>query len=154
GDGAVGSGHWGSNWGYGVPPGQVEFAHTLVDGGVDVVHGHSSHHPRPLELYRGRPVLYGCGDLIDDYEGIRGHEEYRDELRLLYLARLVPGGGAPAELRMAPVRARRLRLEEAASEERAWLRSVLDRVSRGFGVRVGQEPDVLGGLLYAEPATG
>ncbi|WP_236246070.1 CapA family protein [Streptomyces sp. CC210A] len=154
GDVAVVSVHWGSNWGYGVPPGQVEFAHTLVDGGVDVVHGHSSHHPRPLELYRGRPVLYGCGDLIDDYEGIRGHEEYRDELRLLYLARLVPGGGAPAELRMAPVRARRLRLEEAASEERAWLRSVLDRVSRGFGVRVGQEPDVLGGLLYAEPATG
>lgn len=37
--------HWGSNWGYEVPDEHVDFAHALVDAGVDVVHGHSSHHP-------------------------------------------------------------------------------------------------------------
>jgi poly-gamma-glutamate synthesis protein (capsule biosynthesis protein) len=37
---------------------------------VDVVHGHSSHHCKGAEVYRGRLVLYGCGDLISDYEGI------------------------------------------------------------------------------------
>lgn len=31
---------------------------------VDVVHGHSSHHTKGAEVYRGRLVLYGCGDLI------------------------------------------------------------------------------------------
>ncbi|WP_175408870.1 CapA family protein [Streptomyces sp. TRM64462] len=151
GDLVVVSVHWGSNWGYGVPPGQVEFAHTLVDGGVDLVHGHSSHHPRPVEVYRGRLVLYGCGDCVDDYEGISGYEKYRDELRLLYFAALEPGTGRLAGLRMAPVRARRMRLEEASDDERAWLRATLDRVSRGFGVRVGAEPPERGRMLYAEP---
>ena len=70
GDIAVVSVHWGSNWGYDVPREQVRFAHRLIDDGVDVVHGHSSHHPRPVEVYRDRLVLYGCGDLINDYEGI------------------------------------------------------------------------------------
>lgn len=148
GDLVVVSVHWGSNWGYGVPRSQLEFAHALVEGGVDVVHGHSSHHPRPVEVHEGRLVLYGCGDLIDDYEGIGGHPEYRDELRLLYFAALAPDTGALTGLRMVPLRARWLRLEEASEGERGWLRTTLDRVSREFGVRVGTED----GGLYAEPA--
>lgn len=152
GDLVVVSVHWGSNWGYGVPDGQVRFAHALVDGGVDVVHGHSSHHPRPLEVYRGKLVLYGCGDLVDDYEGITGYEEYRDDLRLLYFAALEPDTGRLASLRMAPVRARQLRLEHASDAERDWLRATLDRVSRGFGVRVVAGPRERGGSLRAVPA--
>ena len=49
GDIAVLSLHWGSNWGYQLSPGQVRFARRLIDGGVDIVFGHSSHHPRPIE---------------------------------------------------------------------------------------------------------
>ncbi|MFG2394173.1 CapA family protein [Streptomyces lavendulae] len=94
--------HWGSNWGYRVPPEHVRFAHALVDGGADLVHGHSSHHPRPLEVYRGRLILYGCGDLVDDYEGITGHKQYRDDLRLLYTARLDKDTGALRGLRLTP----------------------------------------------------
>ncbi|MEU6742090.1 CapA family protein [Streptosporangium sandarakinum] len=141
GDVVVASVHWGSNWGYDVPSGLVRFAHALVDGGVDVVHGHSSHHPRPVEVYRDRLVLYGCGDLIDDYEGITGYEEYRDELRLLYLVSLEAASGRLAGLRMAPVRTRRMRLHRAPDEDAAWLRTVLDRVSRPFGTRIGLGPE-------------
>jgi poly-gamma-glutamate synthesis protein (capsule biosynthesis protein) len=79
----VASIHWGSNWGYDVGSEQVRFAHRLVDGGVDLVHGHSSHHPRPIELYRSRLILYGCGDFINDYEGIEGYEQFRDDLVLM-----------------------------------------------------------------------
>jgi poly-gamma-glutamate capsule biosynthesis protein CapA/YwtB (metallophosphatase superfamily) len=68
GDVAVVSVHWGSNWGYSVSPDQIRFAHHLIDGGVDIVHGHSSHHPRPIEAYRDKLILHGCGDLINDYE--------------------------------------------------------------------------------------
>src|SRR6059036_345163 len=93
GDIAVISLHWGSNWGYDVGREQVAFAHRLIEGGVDLVHGHSSHHPRPVEVYRGKLILYGCGDFIDDYEGIAGHEKYRDDLRPLYLASLQRGSG-------------------------------------------------------------
>ncbi|GLX02406.1 CapA family protein [Microtetraspora sp. NBRC 16547] len=149
GDIAVASIHWGSNWGYQVSRAQTRFAHVLIDGGVDVVHGHSSHHPRPIELHRGKLVLYGCGDLVDDYEGITGYEEFRDDLRLLYFASLDPGSGALAALHMAPVQARRMRLCHATSEDAEWLRATLDDVSRGFGTRVGGES---GGMLALREA--
>jgi poly-gamma-glutamate synthesis protein (capsule biosynthesis protein) len=130
------SAHWGSNWGYRVEPEQVRFAHRLIDGGVDLVHGHSSHHPRPLEVYRKKLILYGCGDLVDDYEGISGHREYRDDLRLLYLPQLDPTSGELRELTMAPLQARRMRLQRVSEENARWLRKTLDKVSRRFGSRI------------------
>lgn len=141
GDIVIASVHWGTNWGYGVSRDQVRFAHRLVEGGVDVVHGHSSHHPRPIEVYHDKLILYGCGDFIDDYEGITGHEEYRDDLRLAYFTSIEPGTGRMIELRMAPVRARQLRLCRASSHDVAWLRMVLHRISRVFNCRIDRGPD-------------
>jgi poly-gamma-glutamate synthesis protein (capsule biosynthesis protein) len=147
GDLVVVSVHWGSNWGYRVPREQVRFARLLVDGGVDVVHGHSSHHPRPVEVYRDRLVLYGCGDFVDDYEGISGYEEYRDELRPAWFPTLEANTGRLLRLRVETLRARRMRLERAGEADRAWLRATLGRISRGLVLT--QEP---GGALRAVPA--
>jgi poly-gamma-glutamate capsule biosynthesis protein CapA/YwtB (metallophosphatase superfamily) len=141
GDIVIASIHWGSNWGYDICEGQIRFAHRLIDGGVDVVHGHSSHHPRPIEVYRGKLILYGCGDFIDDYEGITGYEEFRDDLRLLYFVSVEPDTGTLAGVRMVPMQARQLRLRHASREDAVWLRAVLDRVSHGFGSGVDLEPD-------------
>lgn len=149
GDIVVASIHWGSNWGYRISRADMRFAHALVDGGVDSVHGHSSHHPRPIEIYRGRLILYGCGDLIDDYEGISGYEEFRDDLRLLYFASLDPASGRLIDLRMAPLRSHRMRLCQATPDDAEWLRTTLDEVSRDFGVRIRREPD--GMLAVADP---
>src|SRR5260370_26008013 len=114
-----------------------------MGGGVDLTHGHSSHHPRPVEVFRGKLVLYGCGDCINDYEGITGHERYRGDLRLLYFASLQPGTGALAALRMAPMRARQLRLHRAPQADAPWLAPVMGRASSRFGSRGGLRPDGL-----------
>ncbi len=140
GDIAVVSVHWGSNWGYHVPRAQVRFAHRLIDSGVDLVHGHSSHHPRPVEVYRDRLVLYGCGDLINDYEGIRGQERFRGDLRLLYSAQLDPAGKLDT-LRMVPMQSSQMRLRLATDVDARWLHRVLSRISSGFGSRVDLAPD-------------
>ncbi|WP_284581329.1 CapA family protein [Streptomyces sp. 2P-4] len=132
GDIAVVSVHWGSNWGYGVPAGRAAFARALVDAGADVVHGHSSHHARPLELYRGKLILHGCGDFVDDYEGIGGYERYRDDLRPLYLAALDPDTGRLESLRITVFRPLALRLHRASAEDAAWLRELLERTGRGL----------------------
>lgn len=132
--------HWGSNWGYEVPREQVRFAHRMVDAGVDVVYTHSSHHPRPIEVYAGRLVLYGCGDFVNDYEGIRGYERYRDELRLLFRVVLAPDGSL-VSADLVPFQSRRLRLERAGPPDVRWLASVLDEQSRRYGVRVRPTPD-------------
>jgi poly-gamma-glutamate capsule biosynthesis protein CapA/YwtB (metallophosphatase superfamily) len=141
GDIVVASIHWGSNWGYEVPRAHVQFAHRLIDGGVDVIHGHSSHHPRPLEVYRKKLVLYGCGDFIDDYEGISGFEAFRNDLVLLYLPTLDPHNGELLRLRMVPFRIRGMRLNRVSLEEAGWLRDLVHRVSCEFGAAVDLTAD-------------
>jgi poly-gamma-glutamate synthesis protein (capsule biosynthesis protein) len=148
GDIVVASIHWGTNWGYDVSGDQIRFAHGLVDGGVDVVHGHSSHHPRPIEVYRGKLILYGCGDLVDDYEGISGYEPYRDDLRLLYLASVDPDGGALLSLRMVPVQAHRMRLRPASAADTRWVQATLSRISGDLGLPVDLDAD---GALAVRP---
>jgi poly-gamma-glutamate synthesis protein (capsule biosynthesis protein) len=150
GDIVVVSLHWGSNWGYRVTPGQVSFAHRLVDHGVDVVYGHSSHHPRPIEVYRGKLILYGCGDLIDDYEGIGGYEEFRDDLRLLYFASLEPATGRLTRLTMTPLQSRQIRLQRASLADAHWLCGVIQDASRPFATWVAMDGD---GSLIVRTAT-
>ncbi|BDH12102.1 CapA family protein [Streptomyces hygroscopicus] len=149
GDVAVVSVHWGANWGYHVPRDEAAFAHVLLDGGVDVVHGHSSHHPRALEAYRGKLVIYGCGDFIDDYEGITGYERYRDDLRLLCLVSVDPDTGRLHEVRITPLQARRMRLWHASRQDTRWLRALLDRIGSGFHPCVLSAPE---GTLTLRPS--
>jgi poly-gamma-glutamate synthesis protein (capsule biosynthesis protein) len=143
GDLAVVSLHWGSNWGFEVAAAQVAFAHRLVDAGIDVVHGHSSHHPRPIEVYRGKLILYGCGDLINDYEGIGGYADYRPDLRVAYLADLDPDTGDLIGARLLPTQARRMRLQSASHEDSRWLGATLDRLSTGCTVQVDRDGQVV-----------
>jgi len=134
--------HWGGNWGYEVAAAHRAFAHALIDeAGVDLVHGHSSHHPRGIEVHGGRLILYGCGDLINDYEGIGGHEAFRGDLSLLYLADLSVGSGRLLGLDMVPMQMRRFRLHHASAGDARWLAGVLDRESRRLGAAVEAQED-------------
>ncbi|WP_282697172.1 CapA family protein [Streptomyces sp. CC208A] len=146
--------HWGPNWGYTPASAEVAFGHALIDAGADIVHGHSSHHPRPLEAYRGKLVLHGCGDLVNDYEGITGQERYRDDLRLLYLVGVHAEDGTLEEVRLVPLRSRSLRLERAGEQDVEWLHDVLDRISRPYGMRITATAEADGPTLAARPAPG
>jgi poly-gamma-glutamate synthesis protein (capsule biosynthesis protein) len=137
GDSVVVSIHWGGNWGYEISGAEREFAHRLVDAGsVDVVHGHSSHHPKAIEIYRDKPIFYGCGDFLNDYEGISGHESFRPELALMYFPTLDVATGKLVRLALTPTRIGRFRVNVANEEETAWLAATLDRESRRVGTRV------------------
>ena len=126
--------HWGGNWGFEITAAQRAFAHALVDvAGADVVHGHSSHHVKAIEVHRDRPILYGCGDFIDDYEGIGGNEEYRGELGAMYFVTLDAADGRLLGLELVPTRIRRFRVERARGADRDWLLRTLRRECTPFG---------------------
>jgi poly-gamma-glutamate capsule biosynthesis protein CapA/YwtB (metallophosphatase superfamily) len=141
GDIAVFSVHWGSNWGYGVPASHIDFAHRLIDHGIDIIHGHSSHHPRPIEVYRGKLIIYGAGDLIDDYEGIGGHEEYRDDLRAMYFPNVEAETGRLLGLAIVPLKAHHMGLHHASAQDSGYLCDLFDQISTPFGARVERGPD-------------
>lgn len=125
--------HWGGNWGYDVPEAHRRFARQLIDeAGVDLVHGHSSHHPKAVEVYRERLILYGCGDCLNDYEGISGHETFRPELVALWFPELDEQGRIH-DLAVAPMQLRKLRLKRADEVDLYWMMERLNRVSEEFG---------------------
>jgi poly-gamma-glutamate synthesis protein (capsule biosynthesis protein) len=144
GDVAVASIHWGSNWGYDIPEEHRRFAHGLIErASIDLVHGHSSHHPKAIEVHHDRPILYGCGDFLNDYEGIRGYERFRADLVLMYFPTVAARTGELVRLGMTPLRIRKFRLQQPTPSERAWLRETMDRECVRFGHRVAGDADRL-----------
>jgi poly-gamma-glutamate synthesis protein (capsule biosynthesis protein) len=142
GDIVVASIHWGGNWGYDISRKQTLFAHRLIDdGGVDIIHGHSSHHVKAVEVYRERLILYGCGDFLNDYEGISGYEEFRGDLSLMYFAVVNSANGKLVSLQMTPTRIKRFKINRASGAAVSWLVDTLNREGASHGTRVKLERD-------------
>lgn len=105
----------------------------IDEAGVDIVHGHSSHHPKAVEVYRDKLILYGCGDFINDYEGIEGYESFRGDLALMYFPTVNPADGTLSDLEMVPLHMRQFRLNRPSAEDFRWIRDRLDRETNKFG---------------------
>jgi poly-gamma-glutamate synthesis protein (capsule biosynthesis protein) len=134
--------HWGGNWSYAISRSEREFAHRLIDtAGVDLVHGHSSHHVKGVEVYQRKAILYGCGDFLNDYEGISGYEAFRGDLALMYFPTLAADTGDIVRLIMTPMRTQRFRVNRASRDDVAWLVRTMDRECGKLGTRVVQQPD-------------
>jgi poly-gamma-glutamate capsule biosynthesis protein CapA/YwtB (metallophosphatase superfamily) len=128
--------HWGGNWGYSIPRDHQAFAHALIDSAqIDLIHGHSSHHPKGIEVYRNKLILYGCGDFFNDYEGISGFEEYRSRLVLAYFVTVASGTGMLLRLEMAPFEIKRFRLQRAGVQDSVWLRDLMRREGSSLGTK-------------------
>ena len=144
GDFVIVSIHWGGNWGYEIPAAQTEFAHALIEqAGVDLIHGHSSHHFKAVELYKGKPVLYGCGDFLNDYEGISGFEEFRSDLAIMYFIQVCPQNGEIVNMTLVPLQIRRMQLKKPQMADILHVRSVLNREGEHRGIHFSITEDVL-----------
>lgn len=129
--------HWGPNWGYDIPDEQRHFAHSLIErADVSVIHGHSSHHAKGIEIYRRRLILYGCGDFFNDYEGIQGYEDYRGDLALMYFADIDPVSRTLSAAAIVPLQIRMFSLVRPSGPDIDWMRQTLDRESRRLGTSV------------------
>ena len=145
--------HWGSNWGYEIPNEQIEFSHTLInDADVDIVHGHSSHHIKRIEVYKDKPIIYGCGDFINDYEGISGREKYRSDLGLMYFIRMDISSRKLIEFHVIPTQIKNFKVNQASPENMQWLYKVLNRESKRLGTHVTMQKDNKLRLVWSSSA--
>ena len=141
GDLVVASIHWGGNWGHEIPREQIAFAHRLIEEGVAIVHGHSSHHVKAIEVFKGRLILYGCGDFVTDYEGISGYEMFRGDLALMYLIEIDSRSGELINARLVPMRMQRFRLERASGADAEWLCNRLNEIGKPFATQTRLDND-------------
>src|SRR5438067_12716497 len=133
--------HWGSNWGYEIPRDQITFAHRLIEEGIAIVHGHSSHHVKAIQIFKERLILYGCGDFLTDYEGISGYEMFRGDLALMYLIEIDSGSGELIAARLVPMRMQRFKLERASAADAKWLCNLLNQLVAQFATQTRLEDD-------------
>ena len=133
--------HWGGNWGYDIPLEQIAFAHRLIEEGVSIVHGHSSHHVKTIDVFKGHLILYGCGDFVTDYEGIVGYEMFRGDLASMYLIDIDSSSGQLVSARMLPMRMRRFRLEHASPADARVLCDLLNNLGTQFDTHARLDED-------------
>ncbi len=132
--------HWGGNWDFTVSDEARSFAHGLIDdGGVDVVHGHSSHHVKGIEIYRDRPILYGCGNFLNDYEGIGGYDAFGSRFSCMYFPVLDAMSGTLVSFTLVPTEIRRFQVRHAGPAATDWLFNTLSRECRNLGTTLVHE---------------
>jgi poly-gamma-glutamate capsule biosynthesis protein CapA/YwtB (metallophosphatase superfamily) len=58
--------HWGIENSFDTTKKQIDFAHYLLDNGVDMILGHHPHRTQGVEIYKGKPIFYSLGNFIFD----------------------------------------------------------------------------------------
>lgn len=96
--------HWGADLLTRPLPSRRRFAQALLEGGIDLIHGHSSHMTQGVELRRGRPVVYDNGNAIQDFWVYFWPWTQRSAIFLVELGR------ETGRLRQIPVLTRGMRL--------------------------------------------
>jgi poly-gamma-glutamate synthesis protein (capsule biosynthesis protein) len=93
---------------------QSEMGRFAIDAGADMVVGHHPHVLQPIEVYKGRPIVYSLANFVHDHEStlFRKGRLYRTMLlrclirdgriqRLAFVPGLIDGHGPPAFSRPA-----------------------------------------------------
>ena len=147
GDVLIASVHAGNNYGHDIDPAERDlFRHLIDEAGFDLVHCHSSHHVKAIELHNGRPILYGTGDLINDYEGLPVRPEratLSPDLGAIAFADFSPASGACTGLFLCPTRLCRMRVERADTDDADRLSMILTCESARFGTRIENRDGLL-----------
>ncbi|CAI5958801.1 unnamed protein product [Closterium sp. NIES-65] len=127
--------HWGPNYAWHPSPAIRRLAHALIDRcGANLVIGTSAHHIQGVEFHHGAPILYSCGDFIDDYAV---DEEYRNDLSFLFHLHLDPVSCCFTSISLFPNAIRRLQASVHVSlEERRWLYSHMRQLCAAMGTTV------------------
>jgi poly-gamma-glutamate capsule biosynthesis protein CapA/YwtB (metallophosphatase superfamily) len=143
----IASVHAGTNFGHEIEPAERDLFRRLIDeAGFDLIHCHSSHHVKAIELHSGRPILYGTGDLINDYEGLPARPEraaFSSNVGMIAFADFSPVSGACTGLFLCPTRLRRMRVERADADDAERLAAMLNRESACFGTRIENRDGLL-----------
>jgi poly-gamma-glutamate synthesis protein (capsule biosynthesis protein) len=130
--------HWGPNMVWQPEPRHCSLAHAAIDLGWKIVYGHSAHVFHGVELYRGCPIIYAAGDLVDDYYVDPG---FRNDHQMLFDLRLAHG--ALDRIVLHPVFIQDCRTLPANAGQRAWIFGRMAKLCAELGTATRVDNDVM-----------
>ena len=132
------SNHWGANFVERPAPQFRAFARRVIELGADVYYGHSAHLCQGIEIHRGKPILYDCGDFIDDYAV---DPLLRNDRSCLF--RLTFGPGRLQRIELFPVKLEVARVALARGEDFAATAARMEMLCAELGTRLERRGDRL-----------
>lgn len=87
--------HWATSRSGNISPDNRTFAHGLIDAGADVILGHHPPHPKGIEVYKGKVILYAPSNIL------RGHASPNSDDG--YLARFTIGKKSVEKIDVVPL---------------------------------------------------
>jgi len=130
--------HWGPNMCERPSKGFMQFAHQLIDAGVDIFHGHSAHIFQGVEVYKDRLILYDTGDFIDDYYV----DPYLRNDRSFFFEVTVSKNGVES-LNMIPVLISKFQVNRSFGEEAEETMHRMMMLSQKLGTKIERANDRL-----------
>ena len=106
----------------------VMAAHKLIDNGVHIIHGHSSHIFQGIEVYKGGLIMYDTGDFIDDYAV---DPFLRNDLSLFFKVEATKN--KVLGLHLTPVKISFCQVNRALGQEKEWIETRMQLLSGKFG---------------------
>jgi len=134
--------HWGPNMVLRPSARFRRLAHAAIDMGWKILFGHSAHVFQGIELYRGYPILYAAGDLVDDYSV---DPEFANDHQLLIELEL--GRSALQRILVHPVFIENCQVRPATGERYARVRDTMSALCREMGTILRKDS---GQRLYIE----
>jgi poly-gamma-glutamate synthesis protein (capsule biosynthesis protein) len=130
--------HWGPNMRQAPPPEFKAFARAVLDAGADIFHGHSAHIFQGVEIYKGKPILYDTGDLIDDYYV---DIVYKNDQQFLFL--VTAAAGRVQRVELVPVLISQAQANTAQGAAADPILERMQRLSGAMGTELRREGDRL-----------
>ena len=130
--------HWGPNMAFRPSARFRRLAHAAIDMGWKILFGHSAHVFQGVELYRGCPIIYAAGDLVDDYYV---DPEYRNDHQLLFELEL--SHDSLQRIFLHPMFIRYCRVRPATGAQFAHIAAWMTRLCDELGTRVQQRDAVV-----------
>lgn len=126
--------HWGPNWRERPVHEFIEFAHQLIDSGVDIIHGHSAHILQGVEVYHNGLIMYDTGDFVDDYAV---DEQLRNDLSCLFVVTADKEG--VRSLKLIPTQIKNMQVNYAQSPEKERVLARMRMLSQELGTTIAND---------------
>lgn len=126
--------HWGPNMEFRPSMQFRQLAHAAIDMGWKILFGHSAHVFQAIEIYRGCPIIYAAGDLVDDYYVDPG---FKNDHQLLFEMEL--SRSALKRIDLHPVFIEDCRTQLATKEQSDYIVRWMTAICKEMGTRIQQD---------------
>ena len=113
----------------------IDFAHAMIDAGVDIIHGSRAHIIQPIEVYNNKLIMYDTGDFVDDY---RVDPVLRNDQALFYEVHMEKENDKTSivKLNLTPLLISNMQVNLATGKDKQQITERIKNLSAEFGMRM------------------